>query len=129
MFTQASKAVTFLYTADVDRCIAWYRYVLGATVRERDDYGAFLDNAGALLRVTALPDFKPSEHPVAGWEVTDLAAAAGELRENGISFTVYEGMGQDEQGIWNGPDGSRLAWFSDPDGNVLMLTQQAPGAA
>jgi catechol 2,3-dioxygenase-like lactoylglutathione lyase family enzyme len=124
MFTEGSTPVTFLYTADVDRCVGWYRDVLGAGLRDRDDHGAFLDSAGALLRVTALPNFKPTEHPVAGWEVTDLAAAALELREKGVTFTVYDGMGQDEQGIWNGPDGSRLAWFSDPDGNVLMLNQQ-----
>lgn len=129
MFTDCSTPVTFLYTADVARCIGWYRDVLGARLRERDDHGAFLTSAGFLLRITALPDLKPTGHPVAGWEVTDLAVAARELRETGISFTVYEGMGQDDQGIWTGPDGSRLAWFSDPDGNVLMLNQQAPGGA
>lgn len=125
--TERSKAVGFLYTADVDRSMAWYRDVLGATVRDRDDYGAFLESAGALLRVTALPDFTPSEHPVAGWEVLDLAKVGEALRGHGVHFTVYEGLGQDEGGIVTSADGGRMAWFSDPDGNVLMLSQQAVG--
>lgn len=124
-----SKVVAFLYTADVERSIAWYRDVLGASLRERDDYGASLDSAGALLRITGLPDVTPSEHPVAGWEVDDLTSLGTRLRAQGVQFTVYEGFGQDELGIVTSPDGGRMAWFSDPDGNVLMLSQQAAGGS
>lgn len=119
--------VAFVYTSDVERSIAWYRDVLGAAVREHDDYGAYLTGGAGLLRITALPALTPSEHPVVGWEVTDLAAWADALESHGVRFTSYDGMGQDERGIWTGPDGSRLAWFADPDGNVLMLSQRGTG--
>jgi len=71
-----------------------------------------------------LPSVIPSEHPVVGWDVPDLAAVGRTLGEKGVRFTVYDGLGQDEHGIWTSPDGkSRLAWFLDPDDNVLMLTE------
>ncbi|WP_114228620.1 MULTISPECIES: VOC family protein [Sphingomonas] len=123
------QAVSFVYTTDVERSVAWYRDVLGATVRERDDYGASLAGAGALLRITMLPAVTPSEHPVAGWEVASVAAWADALEKHGVRFTVYDGMGQDERGIWTGPDGSRLAWFADPDGNMLMISEAAAAGA
>ncbi|WP_205479160.1 VOC family protein [Sphingomonas arenae] len=114
----------FLYTTDVDRCLAWYQGVIGLPAHGRDDYGAFLSSGSALVRVTVLPDFKAGEHPVLGWDVPDIRAAAQELREKGVTFTVYDDMGQDELGIWNSPDGeTRLAWFTDPDGNVLSLSE------
>jgi catechol 2,3-dioxygenase-like lactoylglutathione lyase family enzyme len=122
-----ATVTAFLYTTDVERCLGWYGDVLGLQVRSRDDYGAELmvpGTSGAVIRVTGLPSFTPSEHPALGWDVPDLAAVGRTLGEKGIRFTVYGGMGQDEHGIWTSPDGtSRLAWFPDPDGNVLMLTE------
>jgi hypothetical protein len=77
-----------------------------------------------MLRLTVLPDFKAGPHPVLGWNVPDLATTAASLRARGIAFTVYPGMGQDELGIWTAPDGrAKVAWFADPDGNVLSLSQ------
>ena len=74
--------------------------------------------------MTAMPDHKPSPHPVLGWNVDDMNAAATSLRARGVGFTVYEGMGQDDLGIWTSPDGAtKIAWFADPDGNVLSLSQ------
>lgn len=59
-----------------------------------------------------------------GWNVSDIVAAAKDLRARGVAFTIYDGMGQDELGVWTSPDGkAKVAWFSDPDGNVLSLSQ------
>ncbi|MCW3796404.1 VOC family protein [Sphingomonas sp. BN140010] len=122
-----STVIAFLYTTDVERCIRWYGDVLALEARSRDEYGAELvvsGAPGAMVRVTALPSFTPSEHPVVGWDVPDMAAVGRALGDKGVRFTIYDGMGQDEHGICTSPDGkSRLAWFSDPDGNVLMLTE------
>jgi hypothetical protein len=56
----------------------------------------------------------------------DIVATIRALREAGVMFERYEGMAQDEDGVWIAPGGSRVAWFVDPDGNVLSL-QQPPG--
>ena len=71
-----------------------------------------------------MPDHKAHPHPVLGWNVDDIAAAAEALRDRGVEFTIYEGMGQDALGIWTAPDGkTKVAFFADPDGNVLTLSQ------
>ena len=120
----AGTTVAFLYTIDIERCLAWYRDVIGLEAHGRDDYGAFLKSGSALVRVTGMPDYRPSGHPALGWDVPDIRSAAEELRAKGVSFTIYDGMGQDELGVWRSPDGSTsLAWFNDPDGNVLSLSQ------
>ena len=122
------RLTAFLYTSDIDRCLGWYREVLGLEALGRDVYGAFLTSGSALIRVTAMPDRAASAHPVLGWDVPDIHAAAQDLRDRGVSFTIYEGMGQDELGIWSSPDGAtHLGWFADPDGNVLSLSQTEAG--
>lgn len=116
--------VAFILVGDRERGLAFYRDTLGLRVRSSDDFGDFLEVEGALIRMTALPDFKPHPHPVFGWNVDDIAAAVRRLRDAGIKFTIYEGMGQDELGVWTAPDGrAKVAWFADPDGNVLSLSQ------
>jgi Lactoylglutathione lyase and related lyases len=116
--------VTFVNVANRDRALAFYRDLLGLEVRSSDDFGDFLQLDGALLRLTVLSDFKAGPHPVLGWNVPDMTSAAAAMRERGIAFTVYPGMGQDELGIWTSPDGQvKVAWLADPDGNVLSLSQ------
>ena len=76
------------------------------------------------MRVTHIPGFAASPHPALGWHITDIAATATELGARGVQFTIYNGMGQDALGIWTAPgSGAKIAWFNDPDGNVLSLTQ------
>ena len=109
-----------------DRGVAveWYRDVLGLELRSSDDFGDFLQFGGALLRMTVMPQWQASAHPVLGWNVPDIVATATALRDRGVKFAIYEGMGQDELGIWTAPDGgAKVAWFSDSEGNVLSLSQ------
>ena len=121
---QTGTPVAFVYVADRDRALSFYRDRLGLTLRSTDPFGDFLDAGGGLIRMTVMPDHAPHAHPVLGWNVEDIAAAAEALRERGILFTIYEGMGQDALGIWTAPDGrSKVAFFADPDGNVLSLAQ------
>lgn len=124
MSLQQSTPVAFLYVSDRDRALRFYCDTLGFTLRSADEHGDFIDMGQALARMTVLPDYSPSGHPVLGWNVADIAATAKRMKERGVSFTIYEGMGQDELGIWASPDGSaKVAWFADPDGNVLSLSQ------
>jgi catechol 2,3-dioxygenase-like lactoylglutathione lyase family enzyme len=74
-----------------------------------------------------VPDLSPSPFTVLGWRVADLEAAVGELASRGVRFRRYEGFNQDASGVWTAPSGSRIAWFEDPDGNIISL-QQPPSA-
>lgn len=121
---QSATPVAFLYVGDRERALGFYQGTLGFELRGSDDFGDFIDLGPAFVRMTVMPDYKASPHPALGWNVEDIAAAAEALRDRGVAFTVYEGMGQDALGIWTAPDGkTKVAWFADPDGNVLSLSQ------
>lgn len=116
--------VAFIHVADRERGLVYYTGTLGLKVRSSDPFGDFLEAGEVLVRLTALPGYQAGPHPVFGWNVDDLPAAARALRDKGVVFTIYEGMGQDDQGVWTAPDGkTKVAWFADPDGNVLSLSQ------
>lgn len=120
----SGRPVAFIHVADRDRAMAFYRETLGLALRSSDAFGDFLEADGALIRLTALPDYRPHPHPVFGWNVDDVAATVRTLRDRGVAFSIYEGMGQDELGIWTAPDGgAQVAWFTDPDGNLLSLSR------
>jgi catechol 2,3-dioxygenase-like lactoylglutathione lyase family enzyme len=121
---QSATPVAFLYATDRERALGFYRDTLGFALRSADDFGDFIDLGGALVRMTVMPDYKPSPHPVLGWEVEDIRATVEALKSIGVAFTIHEGLGQDDLGIWTAPDGkSKVAFFADPDGNVLTLSQ------
>jgi catechol 2,3-dioxygenase-like lactoylglutathione lyase family enzyme len=123
-FDSSATPVAFLYVSDRDRALAFYRDLLGLQLRSSDPFGDFLEMGAALVRMTGMPDYKAGQHPVLGWDVPDIAVAARALRNKGVALTIYEGMGQDPDGIWTTPDGdTKVAWFTDPDGNVLSLSQ------
>jgi predicted enzyme related to lactoylglutathione lyase len=119
----SGKTIAFVYTTDMERALGFYQGGLGLTLNSRDDYGALLDSGGAQVRLTVIGDHKPGEHPVVGWNVADISATARALKDKGVDCIRYDGWGQDELGIATSPDGSKMAFFSDPDGNPLMLTQ------
>ena len=116
--------VAMVVTADRKRAEAFYGDTLGLRRLPGDDFAALFDLAGVKLRLTEVPGHQPSPHPVLGWEVKDIEGAVRALAAKGVTMNVYEGMGQDPRGIWTAPDGScKVAFFNDPDGNGLSLTQ------
>jgi catechol 2,3-dioxygenase-like lactoylglutathione lyase family enzyme len=116
--------VAFINVGDRQRGLAFYGETLGLKLKSSDPFGDFFEVEGALIRLTALPDHQAGPHPVFGWNVRDIRAAHKALRDKGVSFTIYEGMGQDADGIWSSPAGDvKVAWFADPDGNVLSLAE------
>jgi predicted enzyme related to lactoylglutathione lyase len=122
----SSQSVAYVYVSDRERGVSFYRDTIGMAHQSADAFGDAFTFGNGTMRLTALPDFKPGEHPVIGWDVDDIDAAVAALRARGIAMTVYEGMGQDALGVWRAPDGrAALAWFADPDGNCLMLSQHA----
>ena len=120
----SATPVSFLYVSDRDRALAFYCETLGFALHSSDPFGDFIDLGGAMARMTVMPDLKAHPHPVLGWNVDDIGAAVDALAGRGISFAIYEGMGQDERGIWTAPDGvTKVAFFADSEGNALSLAQ------
>ena len=124
-FDPSATPVAFLNVGDRDRALAFYQNVLGLKLRSSDGFGDFLEfGGGALVRMTALPGYAAGAHPVLGWNVADISAAVTALTGKGVTMIIYEGMGQDGQGIWTSPDGAaKVAFFADPDGNVLSVAK------
>ena len=117
--------ITFVGTADLERATAFYRDVLGLRLVERNEFASVFDVNGTMLRVTTVEEVSPRPYTVLGWAVEDVVAAIGELEERRVAFLRFGGMGQDDRGIWTAPGGVRVAWFRDPDGNVLSLSQHS----
>ena len=117
--------VAFVATTDPARAKAFYGDVLGLRlVSEELPFALVFDAHGTMLRVTVVKELTPAKHTVLGWSVADIAATVRELHEAGARFETYNGMpNQDRQGIWTSPSGARVAWFKDPDGNTLSVTQ------
>jgi catechol 2,3-dioxygenase-like lactoylglutathione lyase family enzyme len=115
--------MAFLATQDGRRARAFYETKLGFTVISDDDFALALDAGGTMVRIQKVADFDPHPFTALGWEVPDIAAAVEELRAAGVAFSRFSGLDQDDRGIWRAPSGARVAWFKDPDGNTLSLTQ------
>jgi catechol 2,3-dioxygenase-like lactoylglutathione lyase family enzyme len=124
----SSELVAFVATTDLDRARAFYGGVLGLPVVEESPFACVFDAHGTQLRVTPVTEIRPAPYTVLGWAVDDIAATVRALGAAGVSFERFPGMEQDALGVWAAPSGARVAWFADPDGNVLSLTQaDAPG--
>ena len=122
MLTQ-SDPVSFVATVDAAKARTFYESTLGLKLISDEPFALVFDLNGHLLRVAKLDVFEPADHTVLGWNVSDITATLESLATRGVVFEDYEGMPQDERGIWTSPAGAKVAWFKDPDGNCLSLTQ------
>jgi catechol 2,3-dioxygenase-like lactoylglutathione lyase family enzyme len=120
---ESSDLVAFVAATDLDRARVFYEETLGLPVLEHSDFAVVLDANGTMLRVTAVGQVAHAGYTVLGWRVPDIAASVRALAAQGVTFLIYEGMSQDDDGIWTTPSGDNVAWFADPDGNTLSLTQ------
>lgn len=118
--------IAFIGVTDINRAMHFYSDALGLTVKECNEEYCVLDANGTTLRLTKVMDKPDIGYTVAGWAVDDIETACGVLSRNGVAFQRYEGITQDAQGIWNTAGGVRVAWFLDPDNNILSITQFAP---
>lgn len=122
-----NRVVTFLLAKDTDAALPFYRDTLGLHFVRDDGFALVFDMDGTMLRIGRVPEFTPAQHTVLGWECNDIAAAVDKLAAKGVAFTHYPNMNQDERGICTFPNGDNVAWFTDPAGNVLSLSQHAAG--
>jgi catechol 2,3-dioxygenase-like lactoylglutathione lyase family enzyme len=117
-----AKPVAFVATADGARARAFYEGVLGLRVIEDQPFALVLDALGTKIRVQKVERVAHTSYTALGWEVSDIVETVRALAGNGVAFARYPGMQQDELGIWTTPAGAKVAWFEDPDGNVLSVT-------
>ena len=119
------RPILFLATANADASLAFFRDTLELGFVEDSPFALVFDAAGIMLRIQKVEAVTPVPYTALGFDVDDIAARVDALAERGVSFERFDFMPQDERGIWTTPDGARVAWFRDPDGNLLSLTQSA----
>lgn len=117
--------VTFLLTKKADAALEFYRDVLGLQFVGDDGFALVFDMRGVMLRISRVPEFTPAQQTVLGWKTEEIGAEMTRLAEKGLRFEHYPDMGQDEEGVCTFPSGDKVAWFKDPDGNLLSLSQFA----
>jgi catechol 2,3-dioxygenase-like lactoylglutathione lyase family enzyme len=120
---ESSEVIAFAGASDLRQARLFYEQTLGLPVIEHNDFACVFDANGTMLRVTAVTEVARPGYTVLGWRVADIAATVRGLTARGVAFMQYDGMDQDDNGVWTTPAGDKVAWFADPDGNVLSLTQ------
>lgn len=118
-----ARLTAFVATTDAARARAFYVQLLGLEVESEDDFALVLNCQGTQLRVQKVQNLQPATYTVLGWQVRDLRQNMVRLVERGVAFEKYGFLQQDDLGIWTAPGGARVAWFKDPDGNLLSLAQ------
>ena len=115
--------VAFVATTKPKLAKAFYAKTLGLRLVSEDGFALGFDAGGTMLRVAIVTTLQPAGYTVLGWIVPDIAKSVRGLVKRGVKFQRYEGMPQDDLGIWSSPSGARIAWFTDPEGNTLSLTE------
>jgi catechol 2,3-dioxygenase-like lactoylglutathione lyase family enzyme len=118
-----SRLICFAATRNSEVTLEFYRDVLGLRLTEDSPFALAFDANGTMLRIQKFPDHVPPKTTVLGWHVEDIVAKVADLTQRGVRFERYPSLVQDQRGIWNSPSGAQVAWFKDPDGNTLSLTQ------
>lgn len=120
---ESAAAIAFLPSTDLARAERFFAGTLGLPVEEVTPFACVLRAGGTMLRVTKVDGLRPQPFTVFGWQVPDLRATAARLAGVGVALLRYDGIGQDAEGVWETPGGDLIAWFHDPDGNTLSLTE------
>jgi catechol 2,3-dioxygenase-like lactoylglutathione lyase family enzyme len=121
-----NSPVAFIPTTNPEAAREFYEKTLALRFENSDDFAIVFSvgpEPGIMLRVTTVPELTPAGFTIFGWQVGDIVASVTELAAKGVEFTRYSFLEQDEHAIWNAPGDTRIAWFRDPDGNTLSLSQ------
>lgn len=122
----SAKTTIFLATADALAARSFYEGALGLTLQADEPYALVYLLSGTELRLSKVPQHTPFPFTVLDFQIDSIEDAHAALSERGVTFSMFEGMGQDENGIWESPDGgAKILWFKDPDGNVLSVSQRS----
>ena len=121
---QSQEIIAFVPTRDAAKAKEFFEGKLGLRFVSDDKFALVFDANGSMLRVVRAPHFVPLPFTILGWKVSEIEKIVPQMRSKGVKFEIFEGLGQDEMGIWTAPGGTaKVAWFKDPDGNVLSVSQ------
>ena len=118
-----AKIIAFLATTNAKRCRKFYEKVLGLPLVSDDKFALALDCKGTQLRIQKVEKFQPHPFTSLGWHVPNIRNEVAKLTKAGVAFETYPFLEQNELNIWQAPSGAQVAWFKDPDGNLLSITQ------
>jgi catechol 2,3-dioxygenase-like lactoylglutathione lyase family enzyme len=113
----------FIPTVKPDKAKSFYKNILGLKLISEDKFAMEFDANGTILRVNTVQKFKPHPFTVLGWDVDNIVSTIKSLNKKKIFCEKYDFLEQDELGIWTAPGGTKVAWFKDPDGNILSLSE------
>ena|ERR1051326_8404358 len=119
----SARLMAFVPIRDGKKSRPFYEKILGLRFISDDGFALVMDSNGVTIRLAKAGDFKPAGFTVLGWQVPAIEAAVSDLAKRGVQFEKFPGLEQDERGIWTAPGGAKVAWFKDPDGNVLSVSQ------
>ncbi len=122
----ANKPISFIPTANAKAARVFYEKTLGLHFESDDKFALIFRvgrGKGTMLRIVRTPGFTPAPYTIFGWQVDDIQKAVTDLTAKKIEFLRFSFFKQDKLGIWKSPNGGRVAWFKDPDGNTLSLSQ------
>lgn len=119
----STNIVAFVPITDADRARTFYEGVLGLRFVKDDGFALVLDANGIMVRVVKMKEVKPAQGTVLGWNVTNIEEVVRGLRDKGVHFEIFGFFKQDELGVWTAPSGDKVAWFKDPDGNTLSVSE------
>lgn len=115
--------VAFVPISDGERSRTFYEGVLGLKFVKDDGFAVVFDANGIMIRAAKMKEVQPAQSTVLGWQVSDIEGVARALANKGVHFEIFGFFKQDELGIWTAPTGDKVAWFKDPDGNILSVSQ------
>jgi catechol 2,3-dioxygenase-like lactoylglutathione lyase family enzyme len=119
----SNDIVAFVPVKDSVKARAFYEGVLGLRFVKDDGFALVLDANGIMVRVAKVPEFTPAQFTILGWQVKDIEKIAAALQAKGVAFERFGFFKQDDLGIWTAPTGDKVAWFKDPDGNILSVSE------
>jgi len=121
----SASLVSFVATARPEAARQFYEVVLGLVLLEDTPFALVFNSNGTTLRVQKVQQISPAPYTALGWAVSDVRSTVHALVAKGVVFQRFESLSQDALGIWQSPSGAKVAWFCDPDGNTLSLTESA----
>jgi catechol 2,3-dioxygenase-like lactoylglutathione lyase family enzyme len=119
----SANIVAFVPTRNAAKARRFYEGVLGLRFVADDGFALVFDANGIMVRVAKAPEFEPLPFTVLGWRVSGIEKIVAALQTKGVRFEKYDFLKQDKLGIWTAPTGDKVAWFKDPDGNTLSVSQ------
>ena len=118
--------IAFVPSKNTGRSRSFYEGTLGLRFISDDSFAIVMESNGTMVRIVSVGEFDPAPFTILGWQVDDIHAKVAELSGKGVQFKRYPYFEQSPDGVWTAPNGAMVAWFPDPDSNILSVSQHEP---